>query len=95
MMPMLPLRNASAIASGTSASASTTRGAHFFNAGGHFLFLCNGHCPAFFGARLCDVFVGFSLVCLEFCADVVAHIDVGDVDGEDFVGGARVEALVE
>ena len=70
-------------------------GAHFLNAGGHFLFECNGHCSAFFGARLCDVFVGFGLVCLEFCTDVVAHIHVGDVDGEDFVGGARVEALVE
>ena len=56
------------------------KGAHFLNTGCHFLLLRNGHCSAFFGAGLCDNFVGFGLIGLKFGTDVVPYIDVCDVD---------------
>ena len=45
--------------------------------------------------RLRDEFVRFGLFRLQSRADVLAHVHVGDVDGEDFKGGVAVERLAE
>ncbi len=70
-------------------------GAHFLGAGSHFLFEGDSCGAANFGVGLSDFFVGFGLFGLEFGTDVVADIDVGDVDGEDFEGGASIDAFAE
>ena len=46
-----------------------------------------------FGLR--DAPVGFGLRRLQFGADVLADVDVGDVDRNDFESGSGVEALGE
>jgi len=66
-------------------------GLHFHDLGLHFLFAGDGHGAPFFGARLGDLFVGVGLLGLELGAYVFAYVDVGDVDGENFEGGAGVE----
>ena len=66
---------------------------HFLGAGAHLLLGGDGGGAADFGPRLRHALVGFGLLGLEFGADVVAHVDVGDVDGKDFKGGVAVETL--
>ena len=70
-------------------------GAGFLGLGFHLLLGGHSHGAALLGLGLGDVLVGVGLVHLELGADVLAHVDVGDVDGEDFEGGAAVEALGE
>ena len=55
----------------------------------------HGHGAAFFGLRLGDAAVGFSLVGLQLRADVAAYVDVGNINGEDLVRGALVQALFQ
>ena len=69
--------------------------AHFLGAGGHFLLEGDGGGAAHFGVGLGDFFVGLGLLGLEFGADVVTDIDIGDVDGENLEGGAGIDAFAE
>src|SRR5690606_31522024 len=68
-------------------------GAHRLDAGAVLLLLGHGHGAALLGLGLRDALVGLGLVGLQLSADVAADVDVGDVDGEDLEGRARVEAL--
>src|SRR5690606_33534544 len=70
-------------------------GLHLLHAGDHFLFEGDGGGAADFGLGLGDALVGLGLGFLELGADVLADVHVGDVDGEDFKGGADVEAALE
>jgi len=76
------------MARGTSASASTTRARHL-------LLGRDGHRPALLGLGLGDLLVRVRLVDLELGADVLAHVDVSDVDGEDLEGRPRVQAAAQ
>jgi hypothetical protein len=70
-------------------------GAHLGDAGLHFLFDGHGGGAADFCMGLGDEFVGLRLFGLEFGADVLADVHIGDVDREDFEGGIGIESLVE
>lgn len=93
MTPMLPVWKAWAMYKrGISASARTTSRLVLFDLGLVFLFECGlgsrGSRPRP-GPWTCRPRPGL----LELGTDVVADVDVGDVDGEDLEGGAGVEAL--
>ncbi len=83
------------MASGTSASASTTRARFSGDFGLHFLLAGDGHGPALLGLGPGHAHVGLGLVGLQAGADVLAHVDVGDVDRDDLERRLRVEAAVQ
>src|SRR6185369_5271300 len=64
-----------------------------FNLGLVFLGLGHGHCAALFGFGLEALLVGLGLGGLELGADVLADVDVGDIDGENLEGAAGVKAF--
>src|SRR5690606_8379960 len=70
-------------------------GALLLHGRAHLLFERHRRRAPLLGAGLRHPQVGRRLVRLELRPDVVAHVDVGDVDGEDLEGRARVEALGE
>src|SRR5436190_16117804 len=70
-------------------------GAHLGDAGDHFLRQGHGGGAADFGVGLGDEFVGLRLFGLELGADVFAHFNIRDVQGQDFESGVGVERLVE
>src|SRR5262249_5895791 len=55
----------------------------------------NGTSPSLFSLGSSDSHVGFGLVRLQSSTDVVTHVDVGDVDRNDFVRCLRIQSLVE
>ena len=57
----------------------------------HLLFSGNRQSPLAFRLRLGDLLVRFGLFDPQSGADVVTHIDVSDVDGEDLESGPGVE----
>src|SRR3972149_5105973 len=57
----------------------------------HLLLEGHRHGPPLLGLGLGDLLVRVGLVDLELCADVLAHVHVGDVDGQDLVGGSRIQ----
>ena len=61
----------------------------------HFLLAGHGHGTTLFGLGLGDVLVGIGLIHLEGSTDVLAYVDVGDVDGENFEGRTCVKPLAE
>ncbi len=63
--------------------------------GDHLLLHRDGEGPALLGLGAGDPGIGLGLQRLEVGADVVAHVDVGDVDREDLVGRAGVESLLQ
>ena len=65
--------------------------AALFDLGDHFLFGGHGHRAAAFGVGPGNARVGFGLIGLQSGADVLAHVDVGDVDRHDFERGLRIE----
>src|SRR5207247_1130006 len=69
--------------------------AHLLHAGQHFLFDRHGGGAPHFGLRLRDEFVRFGLFGLQSRADVLAHIDVGDVNGQNFKRRVAVERLAQ
>ena len=83
------------MAMGISASARTTLARFSWTGGLHLLLLGHGEGAALLGLGPGDPRVGLGLQGLEVGADVVADVDVGDVDREDLVGGAGVEPLLE
>ena len=91
---MVPLRNASAMARGTSASAMTKRSAIRGHLGLHFLLGRDRFGAASLGLRAGHARVGLGLIGLQPGADVLADIDVGDVDRDDGEGRVRVQARV-
>lgn len=60
-----------------------------------FLLFGDCHRAAFFGARLGNAFVGFRLIGLQFRADVASDIDVGDINGQNFKGRARIQTFFQ
>ena len=70
-------------------------GAHLLGAGRHFLLAGDGGGAAHFGFGLGDLFVCFCLFGLEAGTDVVGDINIGDVDGKDFEGGAGVDSFLQ
>src|SRR5690606_25266558 len=64
------------------------------DAGLHLLLLGDGEGAALLGLGLGPLLVRVGLVGLELGADVLADVDVGDIDREDLEGGAGVEALL-
>ena len=68
-------------------------GAHFLRLGAHLLLDRDGRGAAHFGFRLGDALVGVGLLGLQFRADVVANIDVGDIDRENLEGRAAIESF--
>jgi len=80
----------SAIACGTTLSFDYFR-SHFLSLSAHFLL--HGHCGCAGAPRLSlrDAFVCFGLFGLQFRADVIAHVNVGYVDGENFERRIAVE----
>ena len=91
----MPSRSAAAIACGTSASASTTLARISCTAAFISCSMRNGHRAALLGLGLSYAAVGFRLIHLQLCADVAAHVNVRDVDGQYLKRGARVQALAE
>jgi hypothetical protein len=61
----------------------------------HFLLGGDGGGAANFSMGLGDTRISVCLAGLEACGDVIDDVDIGDIDGEDFVAGAAVEAFVE
>ena len=55
-------------------------GPHLLRLGAHLLFHCDRRGATHFRFGLRDTLVGFGLLGLKFRADVVAHIDIGDID---------------
>ena len=70
-------------------------GAVFLDGGLHLLLLGHGEGAALLGLGAGDARVGFGLEGLQVGADVVADVDIGDVDRQDLVGRAGVEPLFE
>ena len=89
------MRNASAMAMGISASASTTLARFSWTAACISCSLATAKAPALFGFGSGDPHVGFGLKGLQVGADVVADVDIGDIDRQDFIGRAGVEAFLE
>ena len=79
------------MASGTSASASTTPGTVAGDLGLHFLLSGGGQRTAFLGLGPGHAGIGLGLVGLQPGADVLADVDVGNVDRHDLEGRLRVE----
>ena len=90
-MPSWPLRNESAMALGTSASASTSL-ARLSSMRAYCSCSAATAWPG--GLRLGprDARVGLGLVGPQAGADVFAHVDIGDVDRDDFEGGVANRA---
>jgi hypothetical protein len=55
----------------------------FLGAGQHFLFRSNRFCSAFFCSRLSNTNVGVCLIGSQTCSDIIADINIGDVDGDN------------
>ena len=89
---MFPLRNASAIARGTSASAITSTGSVLRDLGLHLLFGGHGFGASAFRLGACHARVGLGLVRLQAGTDVLADVDVGDVDRHDRERRVGIEA---
>ena len=70
-------------------------GAVFLDGRLHFLLSGHGEGAAFLGLGAGDPRVGFGLKGLQVGADVVADVDIGDVDRQDLVGRAGVEPFLE
>ena len=87
MMPKFPERKASEIASGTLASFSTTWAR--ISCSRH------RHRPAFLGLGLGTSHIGFGLRRLKLGADVLAYIDIGDIDREDLERRAGIQTLLQ
>jgi hypothetical protein len=68
---------------------------HFLRVSLHFLFLGNRHSPAFFGFRLGNLLICFSLIGLQTGTDITAYVDVGNIDGKNFKGCPGIKALTE
>ena len=90
-MPSRPLRNASAIARGTSASASTSF-ARFSSILAIFSCSCDTAIARRPSAwRAGHAGIGLGLIGLQPGADVVADVDIGDIDRHDFERRLRIE----
>ncbi len=80
MIPRLPLRNASAMALGTSASAWIT----LARASSAFAFIscssATAHGTTFPQPCLCDIFVCISLINLQGCTDVSTYVYIRNID---------------
>ena len=61
----------------------------------HLLLAGGGQGATLFGLGAGDAGVGLGLVGLQAGADVLPHVDVGNVDGDDFKGRLRVQAAVQ
>ncbi len=68
---------------------------HLRHAGGHFLFQRHGGGAAYFGLRLRNELVGLGLFGLQLRPDVLAHTQVGDINGKNFKRGVAVQRLVQ
>ena len=67
--------------------------AHLLRLGAHFLLDCDGGRAAHFRFRLSNSFVCIGLLALQLRTDVVAHVDIGDVDRKNFESGLTVETF--
>lgn len=54
-----------------------------------------GGSATLFGFGLSDPHVGFCSICGQSGSDVFTDVDVGDVDGDDFVGSLCLQTLFE
>ena len=70
-------------------------GSTLFDLGEHFLFDRDGLGPSAFGASTGDAGVGLGPVGLKSCSDVLAHIDIGNVDRDDLESGLVIEPAGE
>ena len=95
MIPRLPERNASAMAWGTSDFRLDNFRAHFLRLRPHLLLDRDRGGAPHFRFRLGDALVRVRLLALQFRADVVAHIDIGDIDRKNFERGVAVESLCQ
>ena len=68
-------------------------GSHFLCFSAHLLLNSNRCCSAHLGFRLRDALVCLGLFGLQFRADVIAHVHVGDVDRENLERGIAIEAF--
>ena len=91
----MPLLNASAIASGIEASASTTFARMRLRLGLLLLFGGLRRILPLGGFGLRDAAVGFGLRGLQLGADVLADVDVGDVDRHDLERRSGIEPFGE
>ena len=60
-----------------------------------FLLLRDGHRAALLGLGLEAALVGFGAIRGELCAEVLADVDVGDVNGENLESRVRIESLAQ
>src|SRR5262249_12412795 len=70
-------------------------GAIFLDGGLHFLLSGDGEGTTLFGLGASDTGVGFRLKGLKVGANVVANVDISDVDRENLVRCSSVEPLLE
>ena len=81
------------MASGTCASASTTFARISWVRARISCSTATAAARSHFRLGLRDPLVGFGLLRLEFRADVFAHIDIGDIDRQNFEGRSAVRDL--
>ncbi len=66
-------------------------GLRLHHACAHLLLKCDRHGAALLCLCLRNLLVCIRLVNLQFGADVLADVHIGNIDGEDLVRGARIE----